>query len=150
MEREQVCRHCATRNRVDVEEALRSPEQARCGRCKGPLFLGPGEPYAQLDPRAYEKNPAAFLAALDQALATAAKHRLRVVPTLFNCWPSVKPAEWGFGHLAAQDIAVPKLRAGQYFVDVRASSKAGGEAWATAALQITSPLRVAAVKLDQI
>ena len=46
-------------------------------------------------------------------------------------------------------LTVPRLRAGQYFVDVRASGKAGGEAWATAAFQVTSPLRVAAVKLNQ-
>ena len=54
MEREIGCRHCATRNRLDVEEAIRSPEKARCGRCKGALFLGPEEPFTGLDPRAYE------------------------------------------------------------------------------------------------
>jgi len=63
-----------------------------------------------LDPRAYEAKPAAFLEAFEQALAIAAKHKLGVIPTLFNCWPSVRPAEWGFGHLAAADVAPAKLR----------------------------------------
>lgn len=54
MDRELNCRHCRTTNRLDVEEALRAPEAARCGRCKGPLFLGPGEVYTSIDPRAYE------------------------------------------------------------------------------------------------
>jgi Zn-dependent protease with chaperone function len=54
MERELSCRHCDTRNRVDLEDALRSPDRAVCGRCRGRLFLGAGEPYERLDPRAYE------------------------------------------------------------------------------------------------
>jgi Zn-dependent protease with chaperone function len=54
MEREVSCRHCATRTRLDVDKALRSPDAALCGRCKGKLFLGPGEVFKDLDPRAYE------------------------------------------------------------------------------------------------
>ena len=57
MERELNCRHCRTRNRLDVEEALRKPDGARCGRCRGDLFLGPDEPLTSLDPRAYAHPP---------------------------------------------------------------------------------------------
>ena len=54
MERELTCRHCNARNRLDVEEALGSPEKARCGRCKGNLFLGAGDVFTALDPCSYE------------------------------------------------------------------------------------------------
>jgi Zn-dependent protease with chaperone function len=54
MERELSCRHCQTRNRLDVDEALRNPDTARCGRCKGNLFFGPTDVYAGIDPRSYE------------------------------------------------------------------------------------------------
>jgi len=54
MERELSCRHCQTQNRLEVEEALRNPAKARCGRCKGALFLGADDVYTGLDPRAYE------------------------------------------------------------------------------------------------
>jgi hypothetical protein len=69
-----------------------------------------------LAPWAYEKNPPKFLAAVEQAFALAARHKLRLIPTLFNCWPSVRPAEWGFGHLTPQDIALPKLRSFEPYV----------------------------------
>jgi len=63
-----------------------------------------------LEPRAWEQDPGAFARALESALSVAARHGLRVIPTLFNCWPSVRPAEWAFGHLVAADMSMGSLR----------------------------------------
>ena len=63
-----------------------------------------------LDPRAYEDGPADFSRAFKESLAIAARHELKVIPTLFNCWPSVRPAEWGFGHLDAVAMDQASLR----------------------------------------
>jgi len=69
-----------------------------------------------LDPRAYEAGPADFGRAFEESLAIAARHELEVIPTLFNCWPSVRPAEWGFGHLDTAAMSQANLRGFEPYV----------------------------------
>lgn len=81
-------------------------------------------------------------AAAEEFTLAASLRRLDGVQTALPA----PPAAGAEGRLA---LALPRLRAGQYFVDVRATSKAGAEAWASAAVAVTSPLRVAAVTLEE-
>jgi hypothetical protein len=50
------CRHCRTRNRVEVPTAAITPEHHRCGACHKALFLGPDEPLTGIAPLAYEHS----------------------------------------------------------------------------------------------
>ncbi len=50
------CRHCATRNRVDVAAAVFDTPECRCGSCDGPLFLTAQEPLLELSSTAYEHS----------------------------------------------------------------------------------------------
>jgi Zn-dependent protease with chaperone function len=50
------CRHCGTKNRVDVPTALFDPGSCRCGSCRGTLFLGKDEPLTAIASSAYEHS----------------------------------------------------------------------------------------------
>ncbi len=50
------CRHCATRNRVDIPTAVFDPDSCRCGSCSGKLFIGPDEPLTDIASSAYEHS----------------------------------------------------------------------------------------------
>ncbi len=50
------CRHCGTKNRVDVPTAVFDPASCRCGSCHGQLFLAPDEPLTQIASSAYEHS----------------------------------------------------------------------------------------------
>ncbi|MBM4318424.1 MAG: hypothetical protein FJ125_00325 [Deltaproteobacteria bacterium] len=52
--RELTCRHCSTRNRVLIGEAVEHPARVRCGRCRQPLFLDDGEPLGGIVARCYQ------------------------------------------------------------------------------------------------
>lgn len=50
------CRHCGTRNRVDVPSAVFEPDGCRCGSCSGKLFIAPEEPLTDIASSAYEHS----------------------------------------------------------------------------------------------
>jgi len=81
--------------------------------------------------------------------AGAKGFRLEASLRRLDAGPTTDALALGVGSEGGLAIGMPKVRAGQYFVDVRATSRGGVEAWATAAVEVTSPLRVAAVALDR-
>lgn len=54
--RELTCRHCRTKNRVVLGEAVEHPARVRCGRCREPLFLGDREPLAGIAAPSYQHD----------------------------------------------------------------------------------------------
>lgn len=47
------CRHCRSRNRIQVPDAVSDPERVQCGSCAEPLFLAAHEPFVGLSAEAY-------------------------------------------------------------------------------------------------
>ena len=50
------CRHCGSANRIRVAAALASPAAARCGHCRGQLFVGADEPLRALASSSYQHD----------------------------------------------------------------------------------------------
>ncbi len=50
------CRHCGTKNRVDVPTAVFDPDACRCGSCSGKLFIPKDEPLTAIASSAYEHS----------------------------------------------------------------------------------------------
>ncbi len=50
------CRHCGTKNRVNVPTAIFEPDSCRCGSCRGQLFIAREEPLTDIASTAYEHS----------------------------------------------------------------------------------------------
>ncbi len=83
------CRHCETKNRVDVPTAVFDPDSCSCGSCGKGLFLDRDEPLTAISSRAYEhaldrnsmaalKAVPGFPAALRWLLANFSERMLRL------------------------------------------------------------------------